>query len=145
MNLLYFLVSLLCLVSCAAPKPVVGVYRSNFAVNGSFLEQIILKEDSSFEYRSNHVIYKFAKGHYKIDTGKIVLSYNFPLFDTSGASSLLSMTGINIEEDRKSMESFFPRYFFNKNGKLFSGDSNGKLKGKPEQNGLLKSPEKNIT
>ena len=144
MTLFYSLAFFFCLFfySCSSSKPLLGIYRSNFAIGGSFVEQITLKEDSSFEYRSNHVIYKYAKGHYKIDTGKLILSYNFPSLDTSGASYLLRTMGINIEEDRKSMENYFPRYFFNKNGKLFSVNINGKIKRKARTKRFAKKPRK---
>ena len=141
LNLFAFSLFYIIIESCSPPKLAMGTYRSNFAISGSFVEELTLKKDSSFEYRSNHVIYKYAQGHYKIDTGKLVLSYNFPLFDTSGASYLLSM-GINIKEDRKNMESFFPRYFFIKNGKLFSGDINGKIKRKARTKRFAKKPRK---
>ncbi len=142
MNLFCFLVSLLCLVSCTVSRSVVGVYRSNFAASGSFVEQITLKEDSSFEYQSiSHPVNKHSKGYYIIYNRKLVLNHEFPPIDTSGQAYLTSL-GVPIEDDRKRWEASFPHLFFIRNSKLLSSNRNGKIVRKARIKAFDKKPRK---
>ncbi len=144
MNLLYFLASLLCLAfySCAPSKSVVGVYRSNFLASGSFIEQITLKEDSSFIYNSkSHPVNRYGEGHYNLNNDRLILNYEFLPIDTSGTAYLTSL-GFPIEDDKISWKSSFPRLFFVRNGKLFPSDINGKIVKKARVKPFFKKPRK---
>lgn len=144
MNFFNYLACLLCLIfySCTSSKSVVGIYRSNFAASGHFVEQVTLKEDSSFVYQSrSHALNQYAGGHYTLNHDKLILHYDFPLIDTSGTAYLTSL-GFPIEDDRRRWRASFPRLFFIRNGKLLSSDIKGKIVRKARIKPFLKRPLK---
>ena len=145
MRLFYYLSCLICLCfySCTTLKPVMGIYRSNFAASASFVEQITLKEDSSFEYQSRgHLLNRWASGRYRIDQDKLILDYVFPYIDTSGTAYLSNLLGFSIEGDRRKWEQSFPRLFFVRNGKLLTSNNNGEVVRKARVKPFLKKPRK---
>ncbi len=129
--------------SCSLPKLTIGTYRSNFAISGSFVEQITIKEDSSFEYQSRgHLINRMEKGHFTLNHDRLVLNYDFLPIDTSGNAQLSNVLGFSIDEDMKSWKASFPKLFFIRNGKLLASDDSGKVKRKARNKSFLKNPKK---
>ncbi len=93
----FILFSLLILISSSCERQIAGSYASNFSIYGLYSERLNLKEDSSFEYVSGHILeytitgkWHFVNGHVLIaaDTlrGKLRSTYFYKagkLFDMS--------------------------------------------------------------
>ncbi len=69
------LLFVLCLFYFSCQQKITGVYRSNFALNGFFIETLSLKCDSTFEYtRRGDIQHLVIKGTWKFANSNVILA-----------------------------------------------------------------------
>lgn len=109
------------LISCSSTKNINGTYRSNFADLGMFITKVVLKNNSSFEYRfSGDLIFDTATGRFTIEHRKLILIYGPRPIDTSGLSTMRSL-GLKLDSPLiLKSEASLPHVFFIRKNKLFN-------------------------
>lgn len=126
--------------SCGSSKPIFGTYQSNFTVNGFHFQQIILKADSTLEYKYwGHMIWDTAVARYNLVGNQLILQY-YPVYvDTSGWQRLRKMGVTLMEEEYARMGKSAPAGLILQRDKLVLFDTSlGIIKKKPNRNGRRK-------